>query len=139
MKKIITLITAVALSTAAFAQSTWKVDRAHSRLTFSITHMAVSDVDGSFKDFEVTITSSKPDFSDARVEMIAKTASVNTENEQRDTHLRSPEFFDVANHPTMEFRSTGIAPAGNNHYKLTGDLTLNGVTKQVTVDFWYRG
>ena len=139
MKKIIALLTVATLSTAAFAQSTWKVDKAHSRLTFTITHLAVSDVDGSFKDFDVTITSAKPDFSDAKFDLSAKTASVNTEMDQRDTHLKSGDFFDIANHPELTFTSTGITTASPNHYKLTGKMTLNGITKPVTVDLWYRG
>jgi polyisoprenoid-binding protein YceI len=139
MKKIITLLTVAALSTATYAQSTWKVDKAHSRLQFTITHLAVSDVDGSFKDFDATIVASKPDFSDAKIEMVAKTASVNTENDQRDNHLKSGEFFDVANHPIMTFTSTGISKTSTDHYKLAGNMTLNGVTKPVTMALWYRG
>ena len=140
MKKIITtVLIGAALSTATFAQSTWKVDKAHSRLQFTITHLAVSDVDGFFKDFDVTIAATKPDFSDAKFDLTAKTASVNTDNDQRDTHLKSGEFFDIANHPTLTFTSTGITPTTPNHYKLTGKMTLNGVTKPVTLDLWYRG
>lgn len=139
MKKIIALLTAAAFSTAAFAQSTWKVDKAHSKLTFTITHMAVSDVDGSFKDFDATVTASKPDFSDAKFELVAKTASVNTDNDQRDNHLKTAEFFDAANKPTLTFVSTGVTSTSANHYKLTGNLTLGGVTKPATFDLWYRG
>jgi len=139
MKKIIALLTVATLSTAAFAQSTWKVDKNHSRLTFTITHLAVSDVDGTFKDFDVIITAARPDFSDAKFDLTVKTASVNTDNDNRDTHLKSPDFFDVANHPALTFTSTGITPTSANHYKLTGNMTLNGVTKPVTMDLWYRG
>src|SRR5580698_7459571 len=103
MKKIITLFAVAALSTATFAQTTWKVDKNHARLTFTITHLAVSDVDGTFKDFDVTITAAKPDFSDAKIDLTIKTATVNTDNDQRDTHLRSGDFFDVDNHPTLTF------------------------------------
>ena len=139
MKKIFTLLSVALISTAAMAQSTWKVDKAHSRLQFTITHLAVSDVDGSFKDFDVTITSAKPDFSDAKVSLAAQTASVNTENDRRDSHLKSADFFDSAKNPTMTFYSTGITPNGAGKYKLTGNLTLNGVTKPVTMDLWHRG
>jgi polyisoprenoid-binding protein YceI len=139
MKKIITLLTVAAISTSAFAQSTWKVDKAHSRLQFTITHLAVSDVDGTFKDFDVTIAATKPDFSDAKFELVAKTASVNTDNDQRDAHLKSGDFFDAANKPTLTFVSTGIKATSPNHYQLAGNMTLGGVTKPVTMDLWYRG
>lgn len=140
MKKAIILITAALLNTAAFAQTTWNSDKMHSRLQFTITHLAVSDVDGEFKDFSAAVTAAKPDFSDAKFTMTANTASVNTSNDQRDGHLKSPDFFDVATFPTLTFTSTGISKAGSaNHYKLNGNLTLHGVTKAVSLDLWYRG
>ena|SRR5258708_33672490 len=138
MKKILLLAAVVLMNTVVFAQ-TWKVNKAHSHFTFTITHLAVSDVDGGFKDFDATITSAKPDFSDAKVEFVAQTASINTGVDQRDGHLKSPDFFDVAKYPTVTFVSTSIKPTSANHYKLTGNLTLNGVTKPVTLDLWYRG
>ena len=139
MKKAIILITAALLNTAAFAQTTWNSDKMHSRLQFTITHLAVSDVDGEFKDFSATVTSAKPDFSDAKFTMTANTTSVNTANDQRDGHLKSPDFFDVAAFPTLTFTSTGISKSTANHYKLNGNLTLHGVTKPVSLDLWYRG
>src|SRR6201996_8302388 len=139
MRKIILSAAVALMSTAVFAQ-TWKVDKAHSHVTFTITHLAVSDVDGTFKDFDATITSSKPDFSDAQYNFVAQTASVNTGVDQRDTHLKSPDFFDVAKNPSMTFASTTIKPSSAaGHYILAGNLTLAGVTKPVTVDLWYRG
>jgi polyisoprenoid-binding protein YceI len=140
MKKIIILLAGAILSgTAVFAQSTWKVDKAHSQIKFTITHLAVSDVEGVFKDFDVTIVTSKPDFSDAKFTLVAQTASVNTDNEKRDGDLKSENFFEVAKYPTLNFTSTGITKAGANRYKLKGNLTLHGVTKPVTMDLWYRG
>ena len=140
MKKTLTLLAAVILlQTAVSAQTTWKADKAHSRVNFTITHLAVSDVDGTFKDIDATITANKPDFSDAKFNFSANTASVSTNNDKRDDHLKSEEFFDVAKFPTLTFVSTGIKPAGTNKYKLTGNLTLHGVTKPVVLDMWYRG
>jgi polyisoprenoid-binding protein YceI len=140
MKKTITVLAIALLSTATtFAQGTWKNDKMHSQLKFTITHLAVSDVEGVFKDFDVTVVTGKPDFSDAKFTLVAKTASVNTEIEKRDNHLKSAEFFDVAKYETMNFTSTGITKAGNNRYKLKGNLTLHGVTKPITMDLWYRG
>jgi polyisoprenoid-binding protein YceI len=139
MKKIIILLAVVLLNTAAFAQSTWKSDKMHSKLQFTITHLAVSDVDGNFNDFSVTITASKPDFSDAKFELTANTASVNTAVDARDNHLKSADFFDVANFPTLTFVSTGIYKTSENHYKLNGNLTLHGVTRAISAELWYRG
>ncbi len=139
MKKIITLAAALLLTTAAFAQTTWKNDPMHSKLGFTITHLMVSDVDGIFTNFTCTITAAKPDFSDATFNLTVNTASINTDVEYRDNDLKSANYFDVAKFPTMTFTSTGIAPVSTNHYKLSGNLTLHGVTKSVTMDLWYRG
>ncbi len=127
------------LQSAAFAQTTWKNDKAHSKLTFTVTHLMVSDVDGLLKNFDVTIQASKPDFSDAVFSLTAEAASINTEVEMRDNDLKSPNFFDVAKFPVITFKSTAIQPVGNNHYKLTGNLTMHGITNPVTMNLVYRG
>jgi len=125
---------------SSFAQTTtWKNDKMHSKLKFTVTHLLVSDVDGLFKNFDVTITTSKTDFSDAVFELSADAASINTEVEMRDNDLKSANFFDVATYPKITFKSTSIQPDGQNKYKLTGNLTMHGVTKPVTMDLWYRG
>jgi len=140
MKKTALLFAVCSLfSLAGFAQSTWSLDKAHSKLGFTVTHMLISDVDGSFTDFDATITSSKDDFSDAVVEMTAKTSSVNTQNEKRDAHLKNEDFFDAAKHSTITFKSKTFEKVGENKYKVTGDLTLHGVTKPVTLDATLRG
>jgi polyisoprenoid-binding protein YceI len=128
------------VQTSAFAQTTtWKNDKMHSKLKFTVTHLLVSDVDGLFKNFDVTITTTKTDFSDAVFELSADAASINTEVEMRDNDLKSANFFDVATYPKITFKSTSIKPNGQNKYKLTGNLTMHGVTKSVTMDLWYRG
>ncbi|SHN11194.1 YceI family protein [Mucilaginibacter sp. OK098] len=139
MKKLIILAAAALLNTAVFAQTTWNSDKMHSKLQFTITHLLVSDVDGEFKDFSATIVAAKPDFSDAKFQMTANTASVNTGVDQRDNHLKSDAFFDVTKFPALTFTSTGITKTSANHYKLNGSLTLHGVTKPVSFDLWYRG
>ncbi len=139
MKKVLILLAAVLLNTVAFAQTTWTNDKMHSKLQFTVTHLMVSDVDGEFRDFTVTIVAAKPDFSDAKFQLTANTASVNTAIDARDNHLKSADFFDVTNFPTLTFTSTGITKTSDSHYKLTGNLTLHGVTKPVSLDLWYRG
>lgn len=139
MKKITLFIFLLAASATSFAQSAWKVDKAHAQLKFDVQHMGLSTVSGSFTDFDATITSDKPDFSDAKFELTAQATSINTGVGQRDDHLRSPDFFDVATNPTVTFKSTSLQKVSEGKYKVTGDLTLHGVTKPVTLDLWYRG
>jgi polyisoprenoid-binding protein YceI len=140
MKKLFIILTAfIALTAFTSLNNIWKNDPPHSQLGFTVKHLGISDVSGVFNDFDVTVTSLKPDFSDAVVELNAKVASINTRVEARDNHLKSADFFDVEKYPTMHFKSTSLKNAGKNKYKLTGDLTLHGVTKQVTMDLEYRG
>ena len=139
MKKLLFGV-ALFLQASLFAQTTtWKNDKMHSKLTFTVTHLLVSDVDGLFKNFDVTIATTKTDFSDAVFELSADAASINTEVEMRDNDLKSANFFDVATYPKITFKSTSIKPDGQNKYKLTGNLTIHGVTKPVTMDLSYRG
>jgi polyisoprenoid-binding protein YceI len=140
MKRYLLTLAALALlPVAAFAQTTWKSDPAHSRLGFTIAHLGISEISGAFNKFEVTITSAKADFSDAVFQLTTDVASIDTAVGQRNDHLRSPDFFDVAKHPTMTFTSKSITSAGKDRYKLSGELTIHGVTKPVTADLWYRG
>jgi polyisoprenoid-binding protein YceI len=136
MKKL-ALAAAVVLtalvSVQSYAQSTWTVDKAHSKLGFSITHMGVSDVDGSFKITDATITSPSDDFNGATVELTADAASINTDQDARDKHVRGDAFLDVAKYPTITFKSTSFKKTGANTYAVTGNLTMHGVTKAVTL------
>jgi polyisoprenoid-binding protein YceI len=139
MKKLL-LAATLFLQASLFAQTTtWKNDKMHSKLTFTATHLLVSDVDGLFKNFEVTITTTRPDFSDAIFELSADASSINTEVDMRDKDLKSANFFDAATYPTITFKSTSIKPNGQSKYQLTGNLTMHGVTKPVTMNLWYRG
>ncbi len=140
MKRIALLtVAALGLSTALFAQTTWTVDRAHSKIGFSVSHMMLSEVEGNFKKFEATLTSSKEDFSDAVFDITIDAASINTENESRDKDLRSDHYFDVAKYPQITFKSTSVSKAGDKKYKVTGNLTMHGVTKVVTFDLTLNG
>jgi polyisoprenoid-binding protein YceI len=139
MKKI-TLLAAVLLTcTALFAQTKWSVDKAHAKIGFTVTHMMLSDVDGNFKKFDATLTSSKDDLSDAVFEITIDAASVSTDNDMRDNDVRSNHFFDVAKYPQITFKSTSISKIDGKRYKLTGNLTMHGVTKPVTLDLILNG
>ena len=140
MKKLAIILSAFFLLTAfTTAISTWQNDDPHSQLGFTVTHLGIADVSGTFNDIDVTIKSSTADFSDASFELTAKTASIDTRVEARNNHLKSADFFDVAKYPTLDFKSTSIMKTAKDTYKLTGDLTLHGITKQVTMDLVYRG
>ncbi len=138
MKKVSIIMAALIIAAAANAQ-TWTVDKAHAKLGFSITHMAINDVEGMFKTFDATITSSKTDFSDAVFTANAQIGSVFTDNEKRDGHLRSPDFFDAEKFPAATFKSKSVAVAGPNKLTITGDLTMHGVTKTVLLDAVFKG
>ena len=137
MKKfaLLTIAASAALlsSYSSIAQGTWDLDKAHAKLGFTITHLMVSDVEGFFKNFDAKIVSTKADFTDAKVDMSAEMASVNTDNEKRDEHLKSPDFFDATKYPKMTFVSKSFKKDKGNAYKVTGDLTMHGVTKPVTL------
>jgi polyisoprenoid-binding protein YceI len=140
MKKVFLSIVALAIVASSFAQATtWKSDPRHSQLKFDITHLMVSTVSGNFTDFTSTIVSSKPDFSDAVYTLTAKTASINTGDDQRNAHLKTADFFAVDSLPTLSFVSTKVVKVSDGKYKVTGNLTLHGVTKVETLDLVYRG
>ncbi|MCR4417220.1 MAG: YceI family protein [Ignavibacteria bacterium] len=120
-------------------ESVWVVDKAHSKIGFSVTHLLISEVEGHFKDFDLKVVSTKDDFVDAKIEFTAKTASIFTDNEKRDEHLKSDDFFNSEKYPEMKFVSKSFKKVGKNKYKLTGDLTIRDVTKPITLDVVYNG
>jgi polyisoprenoid-binding protein YceI len=117
----------------------WKIDQAHSEITFKVKHLVISTVTGRFTKFDGTIESEAPDFSDASIRFTADVNSINTGNEQRDGHLKSPDFFDAAAYPGLSFVSTSFTKVGDEEFKLQGDMTMKGVTKRVTLDAVYNG
>lgn len=138
--KTLTLFSAIMFaSLAASAQQVWKADKAHSKLGFTVTHLLVSDVDGKFKTFDITVTSSKDDFTDAVIEVTADVNSVDTDNDNRDGDLKSPKFFDAAKFPALSFKSTSFTKVDGKNYKLKGNLTMHGITKPVELDVIFNG
>jgi polyisoprenoid-binding protein YceI len=138
MKLFAVAIISLFTLSAANAQ-TWSVDKAHSRAGFTVTHNLLAEVDGNFKTFDAKITAAKPDLSDAVFEFTADVSSISTDNERRDNHLKSPDFFDAAKFPTLTFKSTSFKKVEGKKYKIAGDLTMHGVTKPVTLDATMTG
>ena len=140
MKKFFFLAAAfVGLTAFTTTVSTWTNDPAHSQMAFTVTHLGIADISGTFNDFKVTVNSTKSDFSDASFELTAKTASIDTSVEARNKHLKSADFFNVEKYETLTFKSSGLKKSGKDGYKLTGDLTLHGVSKPVIMDLVYKG
>lgn len=127
------------VKTLATEPSKWTIDKAHSNVKFAVTHLIVSEVEGSFKLFDGSIDNAKPDFSDAKINFTVDVNSLNTDNDMRDKHLKSDDFFNAEKFPAIKFQSTSFTPAGSNKYKLAGNLTIRDVTKPVVFDVTYGG
>jgi polyisoprenoid-binding protein YceI len=139
MKKIIIITCGLLLTIgSAFAQN-WSYDKVHSRVGFGINFLTVVDVYGSFRSVDISVTATKPDFSDASVQLTADVNSINTEFDQRDEALKSSDFFDAAKYGQITFKSNDIKRIKGNVYTITGDLTLHGVTKPVVLELTYNG
>lgn len=137
MKKLNTLLALFFIAGSAFAQTTWSIDKVHSKIGFAVPHYAITEVEGSFRDFDASVITKKDDFDGAEVSFTAKAASIDTENEKRDGHLKSADFFDAEKFPEVSFKGN-LRKAGGK-YKLKGDLTMHGVTKPVEFDVTYGG
>ncbi len=117
----------------------WSIDPSHSQIVFKVRHMMITNVTGLFTKFEGTISFDESNLTGSQIEVNIDPASVNTRDEKRDGHLKSPDFFDVASYPTITFKSTKIASTGGKSGQVTGDLTMHGVTKSVTLDVEFLG
>ena|SRR5688572_23510981 len=117
----------------------WTLDNMHSSVTFKVRHLVISSVTGKFNTYEATVESKKDDFTDARICFSADINSIDTGVEQRDNHLKSPDFFDAASHPKLTFVSTGVEKKSDSDYKIKGDLTIRGVSKPVVLDAEFGG
>lgn len=117
----------------------WTLDKSHSNIKFAVTHMVVAETEGSFKIFDGTVEHTKADWSDAKINFTVDMNSINTDNENRDKHLKSDDFFNAEKYPTATFVGTSFKPLGNNKYELTGNLTIRDVTKPVKFDVKFGG
>ena len=143
MKKQLILVQlsllALLFTSGLVAQTKWTVDKVHSNVKFSVSHMVVSEVEGSFKGFDGTIVVSKDNLSDAVINFTVDVATVSTDNVNRDNHLKSDDFFNAEKFPKMTFVSKSMTLVAGNKYKLTGDLTIRDVTKTIDFDVTYGG
>lgn len=132
------LFVALAVATPLFAAESWTVDKGHSTANFKIRHFTANVV-GQFRDFEGAINIDRANPKDSSVEFTIQAKSVDTGSERRDNHLRSADFFDVEKFPTITFKSTSVVPKAKDTYDVTGDLTMHGVTKRVTLPVTFLG
>jgi len=123
---------AVTATSQSSKPTEWQIDPSHSAAHFSVRHLMISNVRGEFSKLNGNATLDPADLTRSTVEVSLETSSINTREPQRDEHLRSADFFDVANYPAITFRSTRIAAAGPENFKLTGNLTIRGVSKEIT-------
>lgn len=140
MKRLTYIFLAIIFSiTAATSQTAWKTDQSHSNVGFTVTHLIISEVTGRFTEFEVVLTQTKDDFTDSRIDATINVNSVDTDNERRDKHLLAPDFFNSEKFPTITFKSTSFKSSGKNKFNIAGDLTINGITKPVTLESILKG
>ena len=125
---------AVTGTSQASSPTQWQIDPAHSAAHFSVRHLMISNVRGEFGKVSGNVVLDPSDLTKSTVEVSVDATTINTREPQRDEHLRSADFFDVANHPAITFRSKQITTAGAGRFKVTGDLTIHGVTKEVVLD-----
>ena len=121
------------------ATTKWSIDPTHSELGFKIKHLMISNVSGSFTKFNADVETEKDDFSTSKINLSIDMASINTNNEQRDAHLRNSDFFEVDNYPQMTFRSSRLVKIDDETFELHGDLTMKGITKSVKLNVEYNG
>ncbi len=119
--------------------NTWQIDPAHTEVGFAVKHMMIATVRGRFADVSGKITLDEEDLKNSSVEVEIQAASIDTRQEQRDEHLRSADFFDVENHPTLTFRSRRVEPAGKGKFKVIGDLTIRGTSREVVLEATEEG
>jgi polyisoprenoid-binding protein YceI len=127
------LIAILVTAAPAFAQ-TWQIDTAHSRAQFTVRHLMISNIRGDFGAVTGTVDYDGKDITKAKVNATIDVKSISTRVDKRDEHLKTDDFLDVANHPTMTFVSTSITPAAGGKYNMTGNLTIRGTTKPVTFE-----
>jgi polyisoprenoid-binding protein YceI len=140
MKKLLSLLIVLLIAALpVVAQTTWKIDPVHSKVLFTVSHMVVSEVTGRFNEFDATLVQTNDDFSESKLSATIKTNSIDTDNEKRDEHLKSADFFDAEKYPEITFESKSFVKTGENKYTITGNLTMHGITKEVVLHTTMNG
>ena len=124
---------------ATGTKTKWVLDSTHSELTFKVKHLMIANVKGEFRKFNAELESSGDDFSKAAINVTIDASSIFTNEDQRDGHLKGADFFDVANYPELTFKGTSFKKVDDENYKLTGILTIKGLSKEVTLDVEFGG
>jgi polyisoprenoid-binding protein YceI len=117
----------------------WNIDPAHSEIKFKVKHLVISTVTGQFTSFTGTVRANRPDFSDARIQFEADVDSISTNNDQRDGHLKSPDFFDATSFPKLTFESTSMTRKSDDAYQMVGEMTIRGTKRKIALDVVYNG
>lgn len=127
------------METQTIKKTKWNLDEAHSEIGFKVKHMMITNVSGAFGRFNVNAETENSDFTTARIDFSAETDSISTGNTDRDNHLKSADFFDATNFPTLNFRANGLEKKDADTYTLSGDLTIRDVTKPIQLDVEFGG
>ena len=139
LKRLLVLTIVFAFSATGSQAADWEIDVAHSSIGFSVSHLVISKVKGSFHDYSATINFEADKLESGTVEMTVQIGSIDTDDAKRDEHLKSPDFFDAAGFPSMTFISKSVHDIDGNKFKITGDLTIRGTTREVVFDAEFRG
>jgi polyisoprenoid-binding protein YceI len=139
MKQIFTLSAACIFSVSIGFSQNWTMDKTHSQLTFTIVHMGINEIEGRFSNVQATLTASKDDLSDAVIVLSADIKSINTDNEQRDKNLKGADFFDADKYGILSFKSNSFKKVEGKSYRLTGELTIHGITRPVVLNVIFNG
>jgi len=139
MKKILVSVFGLMLAGSQVIAQNWNIDKSHSKVSFTVTHMLISEVEGKFKIYDGKIASSKDDFTDAQISFTIDVNSIDTDEKKRDEHLKGDDFFNAEKYPTITFKGKQLKKVSGKNYKLTGDLTIRDVTKPVEFDVVFGG
>ncbi len=140
MKKVLSILASAMFAVSVFGQKTLENDPAHSRIQFEVTHLGINDITGNFNSAKLTINTDDKNFVNSKFTFSADVSSIDTHVEARDNHLKSADFFNVEQYPSLNFASTSVKKTKvKNQYVLNGNLTLHGVTKPVRLNLVYKG